>query len=74
MKYWKLYYEILLPADSLVHFDTKKKFYALLTVHLSMSLDNDQLDAHLLYFIVHYNPLRVSEPVPSQPVQRAATD
>ena len=24
-------------------------FYVLLTVHLSISLDNDQLDAHLLY-------------------------
>ena len=24
--------------------------YVLLTVHLSISLDNDQLDAHLLYF------------------------
>jgi len=25
-------------------------FYVLFTVHLSISLDNDQLDAHLLYF------------------------
>ena len=35
----------------------------LLTVHLSISLNNDQLDAHLLYFIlqyVYYNPLHVS--------------
>ena len=27
-------------------------FYVLLTVHLSISLDNDQLDAHLLYFTI----------------------
>ena len=34
---------------------TKKKFfffYVLLTVHLSIILDNDQLDAHLLYFTI----------------------
>ena len=47
--------------------DDKEKyiffFYVLLTVHLSISLDKDQLDAHLFYFIlqyVHYNPLHVS--------------
>ena len=27
-------------------------FYVLLTVHLSMILDNDQLDTHLLYFTI----------------------
>jgi len=27
-------------------------FYVLLTVHLSISLDNDQLDGHLLYFTI----------------------
>ena len=27
-------------------------FYVLLTVHLSISLDNDQLDTHLLYFTI----------------------
>jgi len=27
-------------------------FYVLLTVHLSMILDNDQHDAHLLYFTI----------------------
>ena len=27
-------------------------FYVLLTVHLSILLDNDQLDAHLLYFTI----------------------
>jgi len=27
-------------------------FYVLLTVHLSISLDIDQLDAHLLYFTI----------------------
>ena len=31
-------------------------FYVLLTVHLSISLHNDQLDAHLLYFTIsQYN-------------------
>ena len=34
------------------------KFYVLLTVHLSISLDNDQLDAHLLYFTIR--PLQSS--------------
>ena len=29
---------------------TDVNFYVLLTVHLSISLDNDQLDTHLLYF------------------------
>jgi hypothetical protein len=39
----------------------RTKFYALLTVHLSISLDNDQLDAQLLILqYVHYNPLHVS--------------
>jgi len=33
-------------------------FYILLTVHLSIGLDNDQLDAHLLYFTIH--PLQSS--------------
>ena len=27
-------------------------FYVLLTVHLSIILDNDQLDTHLLYFTI----------------------
>ena len=27
-------------------------FYVLLTVHLSISLDNDQLDTYLLYFTI----------------------
>ena len=27
-------------------------FYVLLTVHLSITLDNDQLDTHLLYFTI----------------------
>jgi len=27
-------------------------FYVLLTVHLSISLDNDQVDAHLSYFTI----------------------
>jgi hypothetical protein len=36
-------------------------FYVLLTVHLSIILDNGQLDAHLLYFTIHLlNPLHVS--------------
>jgi len=29
-------------------------FYVLLTVHLSISLDNDKLDAHLLYFTIRH--------------------
>ena len=33
-------------------------FYVLLTVYLSISLDNDQLDVHLLYFTIH--PLQSS--------------
>ena len=33
-------------------------FYVLLTVHLSISLDNDQLDAHFLYFTIR--PLHTS--------------
>ena len=33
-------------------------FYVLLTVHISISLDNDQLDAHLLYFTIR--PLQSS--------------
>jgi len=33
-------------------------FYVLLTVHLSIILDNDQLDAHLLYFTIR--PLQSS--------------
>jgi hypothetical protein len=33
-------------------------FYVLLTVHLSISLDSDQLDTHLLYFIIR--PLQSS--------------
>ena len=33
-------------------------FCVLLTVHLSISLDNDQLDAHLLYFTIR--PLQSS--------------
>jgi len=28
-------------------------FYVLLTIRLSIILDNDQLDAHLLYFTIH---------------------
>ena len=32
--------------------DVTRNVYVLLTVHLSISLDNDQLDAHLLYFTI----------------------
>jgi len=43
-------------------------FYVLFTVNLSIILNNDQLDAHLLHFTVRLlNPLRVS-------VHRTATD
>ena len=42
-------------SDSTLHINF---FYVLLTVHLSISLDNDQLDAHLLYFTIR--PLQSS--------------
>ena len=32
--------------------DITLNFYVLLTVHLSIILDNDQLDTHLLYFTI----------------------
>ena len=31
-----------------------QNFYVLLTVHLSIILDNDQLDTHLLYFTIRF--------------------
>jgi len=40
----------------LSHADGQKdmtNFYVLLTVHLSIILDNDQLDTHLLYFTIY---------------------
>jgi len=43
--------------------NTGKHFFFWLTVHLSITLENDQLDTHLFYFIlqyVYYNPLHVS--------------
>jgi len=33
-------------------FKAAKGFYVLLTAHLIISLDSDQLDAHLLYFTI----------------------
>jgi len=53
----------VVSSISLIYSDMFKDFYVLLTVHLSISLDNDQLDIHLLYFILQYvycNPLHVS--------------
>jgi len=47
-------------------------FYVLLTVHFSIILDNDQLDAHLLYFIlqyVYYNPVHDSSIICSSSVR-----
>ena len=36
-------------------------FYVLLTMHFRVTLDNDRLDAHLLYFTIRLlNPLHVS--------------
>jgi len=32
--------------------DPLRKFYVLLTGYLSVILDNDQLDTHLLYFTI----------------------
>jgi len=48
--------------------DSKNGFYVLLTVHISINLDNDQLDAHQHYFTIrqyntsiqYYIPLHVS--------------
>ena len=37
-------------VSSTVDLNVSLRFYVLLTVHLSINLDNDQLDAHLLYF------------------------
>jgi len=34
-------------------FDKILCFYVLLTTHLSIILDYDQLDTHLLYFTIH---------------------
>ena len=47
-------------------------FYVLLTVHLSIISDNDQLDTQLLYFILqyfYYNPLHVSSIICSKHVE-----
>jgi len=35
-----------------IYYKYMKNFYVLLTVHLSINLDNDQLDAHLFYFTI----------------------
>ena len=35
-----------------LNIDLHTLFYVLLTVHLSVILDNDQLDTHLLYFTI----------------------
>ena len=48
---------ILLEKDSLFRNEGRlvklgRTFYVSLTVHLSISLDSDQLDAHLLYFTI----------------------
>jgi len=41
--------------------DTFYQLLCFLTMHLSIILDNDQLDTQLLYFTVrYYNPLHVS--------------
>jgi len=45
----------LLMADKVNTF-----FYVLLTVHLSISLDRDQLDTHFLYFYFTGSPLQSS--------------
>ena len=46
-------YSVRLTSDYVhVHLDTIKCFDVLLTVHLSITLVNDQLDAQLLYFII----------------------
>ena len=52
-----LLHYIAFPEDEGRTF-SKNFFYVLLTVHLSISLDNDQLDAFLLYFTIR--PLQSS--------------
>ena len=47
--------QLALPLDGFSRnfiFDFISNFYVLLTVHLSIILDNDQRDAHLLYFTI----------------------
>jgi len=56
----KQFDQILSLAYSFKYNSNITIFYLLLTVHLSIILDNDQLDTHLLYFIlqyVYYNPV-----------------
>ena len=57
----KLHFGFMVPIFS----NPLTKIYVCWTVNLlrSLSLDNDQLDEHTLYFILHYvyyNPLHVS--------------
>ena len=42
----------VLCVMSLFRFDKNSIFYVLLTVHLSITLVNDQLDAQFFYFII----------------------
>ena len=53
--FWSAPYGYLgTTAHSIIDASGLKKlsFYVLLTVHLSIILDNDELDAHLLYFTI----------------------
>ena len=43
---------MFLESSFSIYMDPAANFYVSLTVHLSISLDNDQLDAHLLYFTI----------------------
>ena len=38
----------------MINFETLTNFYVLLNVHLSIIIDNDQHDAHLIFFILRY--------------------
>jgi len=49
MKYWKLYCEILLSADSLVHLDIKKYFFNTINFKLSEMSDKQCRGMLLLY-------------------------
>ena len=50
---WSLYHVYFPELKGVVcsYLNSARNVYVLLTVHLSISLDNDQLDRHLVYFI-----------------------
>ena len=54
MKFGNLRLEFLVHfyAHLYIWYTANYSFYILLTVHLSIILDNDQLDTHLIYFTI----------------------